>query len=314
MIESTHPSGTFDYLKSRLYNVLRFIASGSFVLSFIVIFPFHSEAIDLVRITKPHSEIDQRHVYNNTVLTEALKNTVDKYGDFEIEQTVHGLSRDRALKELLSGQLINVHIVPTRQEWEEKTIPIRIPIVKGLLSYRLFFIKNQDVEKFSKVSSLDELKALRAGLGLQWSTTKAMQPQGFDIVTGDSYEGLFNMLSHRRFDYFPRGVNEIFEEAESRRTKYPDIVIEPSKALYLPQPTYLFVSPQYPKLAQRIKEGLEGMIQDGSFDKIFWKHHKNNITKAALNERTIFSIDNPELSPQTPWQNKKLWLDLDLIP
>ncbi len=46
-----------------------------------------------------------------------------------------------------------------------------------------------------------------------------------------------------KMDYFPRGVNEIFPEFYERSQNFPDMVIEPSMALYLPLPTYIFVSP-----------------------------------------------------------------------
>lgn len=266
-------------------------------------------AEDVIRICKPHSEIDQRHLYNNAILSEALEKTIQVYGDYEIELTLHGTQRDRALAELISGRNINVHIVPTRHEWEEKTLPIRIPIVKGLLGYRLFLIKRQNIKKFSYIKSLDELKVLKAGLRQQWSTTKAMKSLGFKVVTGSNYEGLFSMLMADRFDYFPRGVNEIFSEFNRRSQALPDMAIEPSKALYLPLPTYVFISPKYPKLAERIETGLWEMIQDGSLDNLFWEYYKSSIQQAALAQRQIFTVNNPFLSPKTPFDQKNLWFD-----
>ena len=89
----------------------------------------------------------------------------------------------------------------------------------------------------------------RIGLGSQWSTTKILRAAGFNVVAGSSYDGLFWMLDHDRFDVFPRGVNEIFQEIEARRDSLPNLMIEPSLALYVPTPYYFFVSPQTPRLS-----------------------------------------------------------------
>ncbi len=266
-------------------------------------------AADVVRIFKPHSELDQRHGYNNAILSTALDKTVVTHGDYELATTLRGSQRDRALIELIDGRLVNTHMVPTRREWESKTLPIRIPIAKGLLGYRLFLIKRQDLDRFADIRSLQELKMLKAGLRQQWSTALAMQALGCEVITGSSYEGLFQMLVHGRFDYLPRGVNEIFSEYDRRHQDLPDMVIEPRKALYLPMPTYIFVSPQYPELAERLEAGLHKMIHDGSLDKLFWKYHRESIQRSELTRRQIFTTENPLLSPETPLDQKELWFD-----
>ena len=204
--------------------------------------------MDVVRLIRPHSALDHRHVYNNAILSAALDKTIPAYGNYAIRLTLTATQRDRALVEMMSGRHINVHIVPTNHAWEQKTIPIRIPIVKGLLGYRLFLIKRRDAGRFAAIHSIDQLKTLKAGLRQQWCTTRALQALGFHVVTGSSYEGLFQMLVNDRFDYFPRGVNEIFHEQASRQKLLPQMVIEPNKALYLPMPTYVFVSPRYPEV------------------------------------------------------------------
>ncbi len=270
---------------------------------------FPVRAADRVLIFAPHSERDYRHRYNNAILSTALDKTTSTHGAYELKMTLRGSQRERALVELIAGRLINVHTVPTRPEWEEKALPIRIPVAKGLLGYRLFLIKRQDLDRFASIQSLEALKQLRAGLRQQWSTTLAMQALGFNVMTGRSYEGLFRMLVHGRFDYFPRGVNEIFEEYDHRRLNLPEMTIEPSKALYLPMPTYIFVSPQNPELAARIEAGLRRMIQDGSLDKLFWEYHRASIQQSDLANRQIFRVPNPLLSPDTPFEKKNLWFD-----
>lgn len=282
------------------------------VMLLIVVSGFHLNPVlaeDIILIAKPQSSTDERLVYVTALLKEALKKTIPEYGEYRIEHTLSAASRDRALFELISGKNINVHMAATQITWEEKTIPVRIPILKGLLGYRLFFIKKQNIEKFSKINTVEQLQKLKAGLHQQWSITKTMKSNGFNVVEGSNYEGLFHMLAFGRFDYFPRGVSEIFSEFKNHVENFPDLSIDTSKALYLPLPNYVFVSPKFPRLAKRIEKGFLLMIEDGSFDKIFLTFNEQFIQKAKLAERQIFNIDNDQLSPETPLNRDDLWFD-----
>lgn len=47
---------------------------------------------------------------------------------------------------------------------------------------------------------------------MQWSTTRVLTENGFNVVTGLDYEGLFKMLTKGRFITFGRGINETHRE------------------------------------------------------------------------------------------------------
>jgi hypothetical protein len=49
------------------------------------------------------------------------------------------------------------------------------------------------------------------------------------------------------------------------------VVIEPSLAIYLPMPTYVYVSPAKPRLAQRLEKGLKIMLKNGELHQILRK-------------------------------------------
>ena len=211
------------------------------------------------------------------------------------------------MRELGEAGSINVHLAATREEWESATLPVRIPVIKGLLGYRIFLIRKDDIYEFRHIRDVGELKKLRAGLGQQWSTTAVLKEAGFNVVTGIDYEGLFGMLHLNRFDYFPRGVNEIFFELEARQKQYPDIWIEDSLALYFPTPSYFFVSPTSPHLAKRLKRGMEILIETGVFDEMFNAEFGEFISRANIKERTLLTIDNPFLTKETPFDRPELW-------
>lgn len=258
-------------------------------------------------ITNPKkSSLDKRFEYPMEVLRLALDRTKSDYGKAEIEPYPQGLSRKRALVELGRGN-ITVFSAPTRREWEEKALPVRIPIRKGLMGYRLFLIRAENQHMFSNISSVDELKKLSVGQGLQWSTTAALKKLGFSIDGSTDYESLFTMLMHNRFDYFPRAITEIFTEFDLRKEKYPDMEIEKSISLYLPLPYYFFVTPKRPDLVKRLEAGLRMMIKDGTLDTLFNAYHRQNIDRANLDKRQILRLKNPDLPPQTPFDQKEFW-------
>jgi len=266
-------------------------------------------AIDIVHYNKSHSEIDERDSYPLRLLTLALEKTKQKYGEYKIEYSLILFKRNRALRELNSGEKLNVYSAPTRKEWEEQALAVYFPIYKGLLSYRRLLINQNDAEKFEEITDIEQLKALKTGLGRQWSTTQTLAEQHFNIVTSTSYEGLFGMLSMHRFDYYIRGINEIYYEFEARKAKYPNMIIENSIVLNIPLPVFLFVSPQCPRLHRRIKEGLWTMHQDGSFEVLFNEYHADFIKRTDIEHKKVFYIGNDSLGANGIYNNNALWFD-----
>ncbi len=269
--------------------------------------PFSSlHAEEIILTNSSMSKNDSRFEYHKKILETALAKTAKEYGDFKLAPYPVHISRKRSLDELIKGTM-TIFGAPTRRAWEEKTIPIRIPIRKGLLGYRLLLINDRDQERFSNIQTLDELKKLTVGSGAQWSATQALKRLGFNVTGGNDYEGLFIMLKQARFDYFPRGVNEIFKEFDSRKKKYPQMRIEDKLSIYLPLPTYFFVTPKRPDLALRLEKGLMEMVSDGTLDLLFDQYYGPALKRANLKNRKIFSLPNPSLTEETPFDREEFW-------
>jgi hypothetical protein len=265
------------------------------------------EATDQIMLAPSFSPKDSRYEYPYTVLQMAMEATKKTDGPFQIVYNSLKMKRKRALDTLIEGELINVHVAATRTEWEEKTIPVRIPVLKGLLGYRLLLVEAKELPRFKAIESIDDLRKLRAGAGQQWTTTLVLRDAGFNVVTGIDYEGLFGMLHMNRFDYFPRGINEIYPELEARKEAYPGLRIEPNLAIYFTTPSYFFVSPKNPELADRIERGMELLIRTGVLDDLFQEQYGEAIKRANLKNRKIFVIQNNYLSKETPLNRPELW-------
>lgn len=258
------------------------------------------------------SAADSQYMYDYELLRLALEKTQAEHGAFELRESDVGMSQARAAEEICTGTgTVNIFARSTSIEHESHMLPIRIPLDKGLISYRVFLIRDIDKLRFATVHGLDDLRKLSVGSFTTWVDTKILRDSGFNVVTGASYEGLFKMLVASRFDFFSRSVDEAYREYDERKNQLPDMNVEDSLLLYFPTTRYFFVqkSPSGEKLAKRIEQGLNQMIRDGSFDAQFRKFKEPLIARAHLKTRRVLRIPNPYLPPETPLARKELWYD-----
>ncbi|MEO9947227.1 MAG: hypothetical protein ABJH28_16030 [Paraglaciecola sp.] len=269
-------------------------------------------SIDIIRTGHQQFAKDINQEYNFRILEAALKITEPEFGAYKIMVYGDGsIPKKRALNQILKKDgFFNVVLVTTQPEWEEKAIPIRIPIRMGLLSYRLLLVHKDNADKFSQLNTIEALKPISVGLRKSWSTWEVMQEQGFNVVNSYTYNSLFAMLEKKRFDYIPRGVYEVFEEVEFQSQANPNIMIEPHIVMVLPTPYYAFVSPHAPRIAKRLNAGLEMMMEKGIIRDMLELHYGYAIEQAKVNSRTVIQVENKTLSDETPLDKKHYWLDL----
>ncbi len=257
-------------------------------------------------------DVDSRYEYDWAVLRVALQKTEPRYGPFELHQSTHPMSPQRVAQELLMpGGRINVFARATSPELERQYLPVRLPIDRGLLGYRLFLVRDDDLPRFAAVRNLDDLRKLRVGQGKDWVDVPILRNAGVPVVEGTNYPGLFAMLATGRFDFFSRGIDEAQREFKERQTAYPHMVIEPTLLLRYPLPLYFFTrrDAEGKLLAQRITDGMEMMIKDGSLNALFQQYKGASIKAGQLHKRRVLQIDNPHLTPETPLSRSELWFN-----
>ncbi|MGH8806455.1 MAG: hypothetical protein ACREX0_01085 [Noviherbaspirillum sp.] len=258
------------------------------------------------------SSVDSQYMYDYDLLRLALEKTRAEFGHYELRHSDVGMAQARAAEEIYAGTgTVNIFARSTSVEHEARMLPIRIPLDKGLISYRIFLIREEDQRRFSSIRTLDDLRELSVGSYTTWADTKILRDNGFSVVTGESYEGLFKMLIANRFDFFSRSVDEAYREYDERSEQLPTMKVEDAVLLHFPTTRYFFVqrSPAGEKLARRVEHGLNQMIKDGSFDILFRKYKGPLIDRAHLKTRRMFRIPNPHLPPETPLARRELWYD-----
>jgi hypothetical protein len=234
--------------------------------------------------------------------------------DYTVEISKEDFTQTRTNEEVRTGGQLDLCWASSDAQIESQLRPIRIPLFKGLLGYRIFIINKDNQYKFDNIKTLADLKQLSLGQGRTWADGRILEANGFKIIKTNKYPGLFYMVEGGRFDAFPRGVHEPFSELAAR----PDLnlAVEKNLMVYYRMPFYLFVTPTNQTLAKDLEVGFERAIANGEFDKVFYadKSIQDVLQKANMKNRTLFKLDNPLLSKETPVDRPELWFDPQSIP
>jgi hypothetical protein len=87
------------------------------------------------------------------------------------------MDQKRAFEFLRNGEL-DVLWSMTSKDRKQKALPVRIPLLRGLLGYRMFIICQRDQQRFSNITTLSQLQYLTAGQGPHWADTKTLCANG----------------------------------------------------------------------------------------------------------------------------------------
>lgn len=220
------------------------------------------------------------------------------------------INEARKIQMLHDGQL-DVIWTGTTADYEHSLYPIRIPILKGMLGHRIFIIRTGEQQRFSQISSFAQLQQIPLGQGKFWGDTKVLKNARMTVVDPVKYESLFHMLEGGRFDFFPRALHEPWSEVSSRQEL--NLTAEQKHLLIYPFALYFFVAKDNQVLGLQLYQGLMNAIEDGSYDALFYNHPviKETLSRSALGQRMVHRLANPNMSPDTPVNDARLWLDID---
>jgi len=259
-----------------------------------------------IKIIPPQSKFDASHSYFDSLLKMILK--VEK-SDAKVIHS-YKMEQGRALVQLKLNKGINVYWAGTSIEREKELNAIKIPLLKGLLGYRILIINKKNKKLFEDIKNIDDLKKLKACQGRHWPDTVILENSEFNVIKNSNYEAMFLQVLKGRCDYFPRGIHEGYSEVNVRELKYKELMIFDKLIVYYPFPMYFFVSKENKKLAKQIESGLNKLIDNGTFENHLKKH---TITKHLFPmqnwpKSTIFEIHNPLLSESTNFMDERLWV------
>lgn len=248
---------------------------------------------------------DDRNVYFIELLNQALTRSGKPY---TVVMRNRGATHSRQMQMVVDG-LVDVLWDAPGPDVDKRIMPIEIPIDKGLIGWRIFFINADDQALFAKITTEEQLKKIPLGQVKYWHDTSILRANDFNIVETPSYNGTFKMLTSKRFSYFPRSIAEIWSEQKNQKSMLSNAVIEQHLVLQYPIAYFYYVNQNNKVLAQDIQQGLEMMLRDGSFDKLFQQYNGGYIANANLKNRHVIRIKNPYMSDETYRHFEHFWFN-----
>ena len=256
----------------------------------------------MVRYPAPQSTLDTRSQDLVDLLEAALRRTEASHGPVRLEPSKERLTELRQFAELDADRgLLHVTWATPTVSRKTRAVPLNFDTRRGLLGLRVSLIDKRRLSDVAGISDLAALRRFTIGQGLAWPDVDVFKASGLQVFTGSGYENLFRMLLAGRFDLFPRGVGEVFNEFQARYAEMPRLAIEPSSLLVYPEPYpyYFYFAASQSALAARIETGLLAMKADGSFDTHLWRHHGQAVGRARLRERRVVRLSSPAATRDT---------------
>lgn len=267
---------------------------------------------ETLRVIYPKTmpNLDEETLYPLILLRTALERSGYK---FTLDPASELLGQNRVIKEIETGSGINVNWSMTNIDRENRLLPLRTPIFKGLFGWRLMFTTQKQLPYLSQVKTLEDLKNIIFIQGEHWPDTFILRDNDLTVATAQDFESLFVMLDKGRGQLFPRSLLEI-ESEKNLYEKKIDLVVLPQLMLKYQSPIYFFFNKDNPEIAKAVNEGLKIMRKSGEFDELFFKYNGDFIKNAHLHDKIIIELKNNQLPKLTPVDDKSLWLSLDQVP
>ncbi|MCF2949020.1 hypothetical protein L0668_12935 [Paraglaciecola aquimarina] len=251
---------------------------------------------------------DNQKSYFVDMLALALQKSESKYGQFQLKAVDASMGEQRQLKSVNDGTL-DVIWTMTSIEREKQALPIRIPLLKGLLGYRVFVIRKEQQHIFANITDTSELKKLTAVQGFGWPDYDILKANDFTVVDSQWYSTIYKSLSRGFYDYFPRSIIEVWSEMDFYDASL--LTVDQKHLVIYPTAIYFFVGLNQTQLAKQIENGLLLAIKDGSFQRLLTNYptHKQTFNSDNIKSRIKHFLHNPLLPEKTPIQNPDLWFE-----
>ena len=197
--------------KMHSFNLLKKAVTAAIAFCLLAIVPTVNSATWTITYPRPIDDSDARAQYPIAL----LKLTLDKTGvNYELRPSDRILLTSKAMRQLRENREVNVVWSMTDNQREKELAPIRIPIAKGLIGFRVFVVNEDKKSKFDDVLSLTDMRKLVPIQGEEWPDTKILQANGFNVFTVPEFRKAYEMIKQGKGDFFPRSVMEVSAELE----------------------------------------------------------------------------------------------------
>lgn len=253
---------------------------------------------------------DHQKLYYQNLFVKALENSRHEFGNYNLDPVHLPMLQNRALISL-NRDIFDVYWTMTSKQREANYLAVRIPLMKGLIGYRVAIIHRNSKTKFQRIATLEQFKTLTAIQGPGWPDTFIMREAGFTVFEQNTWQNMFLAVRGGYADFFPRSVVEAW--AEFALYGNDELMIDTSQLIHYPAAMYFFVEKDEELLARRLESGLRAMIKSGEFARHFEQYpsHKRALKFLKNTKRVVHRLENPFLPQDTPTSDSTLWHSID---
>ncbi|WP_168188079.1 transporter substrate-binding domain-containing protein [Hahella sp. CCB-MM4] len=270
------------------------------VMSLWLLMSGSGQAAEVAIYARSNTQFDQRNEYPVKLLEMALRNSG---ADITLESSKEIIPQGRAMNLVLHNEGVHVLWAMTSEEREIELLPIKVPIYKGLIGWRLCIVHPDNADRLAGITSLAELRGVVFVQGHDWPDLEILRSNQLMVESVSNYQAMFKMIGARHVDAFPRAVIEIWPEVEA----HDNLQVDSHLLIRYPAAVYYFVNRQNKPLHDAISAGLNTSIANGDFERLFNAFYSDAINRAQLEHRKIIDLKNPLLPTDTPIDNLSLW-------
>lgn len=242
----------------------------------------------------------QLRLYLTDVLKLTLERTTQEYGPFELQYFTEPMSANRSKLETERGVHLDLQFSP---HWRghfvdpSNVIAVEFPVLNGMLGLRNLITTEDARTQLNNIENVARFKQLVAGMG-PWIDAEILIANQIKVMEAQTFEALFPMLIHGRFDYISLSMLDAHTALTSRKVHFPQLAFNRDISMFYPLPFYLYVNINKPELAERFKKGVEAALADGSIDRLFSQHFFYVRPELESKKRKLVVLHNPLISAQ----------------
>ncbi|TWB19101.1 hypothetical protein FBZ89_108158 [Nitrospirillum amazonense] len=225
-----------------------------------------------------------------------LKLALDKSGrPYVLKVDTHTLPTTQVLRllEQPDNGTVDVYWLPTAPALEAHFQPVRVPLDRGLMGYRLLAVNEAAQAKISAGTPL----SLAQGPG--WPEAHLLRAAGQTVH--ETAGNLYNEVATGGADAVPRSSLDIDQEVErANEAGVPVTVARDIALLYRDFYLYFFVAKHNDRLADMLQDGLYQAYADGSFMALFRNDPQIRAALAYTHQgRRVLALPNPDATTPT---------------
>lgn len=252
---------------------MRIITLCITLLLIIILFCQSAFAVDIVRYAKRRTtnfnaaEYEIKSYYLS-LLKKALEITTQEYGPYKLQPSHISIRGKRILSSLASGKIIDIKWHSNIKTLGPQLKAIPHSLLRGKSGYKLLMVKTENHARFANINSIEQLRALTAGVSYASFNTTLFKRNSFKVTQYKSHKNVYTMLSAQRFDFYPVEVYGAYLHQPNN----PGIKPISHIALHFPEHVYFYVNLENKRLHERVSLGLKKLEDNGEFEAHFKSH------------------------------------------